>query len=194
VPRPSRALLLASAAGLSLAGALALHRAPLFADAYPAPGQGGPHQLFSIADTSEADTVVDADTGVTFPRVLHVQSKAALPPLTLLGVGVRTVSFLAIKVYSVGFYADLTNPDLQVRATPVCSARRDDEACAQIPADATPEEKIEHIVRSGACLLRIGTRTRSVHTHAITDRPQCPRARPRTRTCATASSAPCRAG
>jgi hypothetical protein len=151
VPRPSRALFLASAGALSLAGALALHRAPLFADAYPAPGQGGPHQLFSIADTSEADTVVDADTGVTFPRVLHVQSKAALPPLTLLGVGVRTVSFLAIKVYSVGFYADLTNPDLQVRATlyalsgemtrPVCRSpptqhprRRSSTLCAAAPA------------------------------------------------------------
>lgn len=41
-------------------------------------------------------------------------SKIKLPELTLLGVGVRTVSFLGIKVYSVGFYADLENPDLKV--------------------------------------------------------------------------------
>ena len=33
-----------------------------------------------------------------------------------MGVGVRTVSFLGIKVYSVGFYADLANPKLSVRA------------------------------------------------------------------------------
>ncbi len=34
--------------------------------------------------------------------------------MTLVGLGVRTVSFIGIKVYSVGFYADLNNPDLKV--------------------------------------------------------------------------------
>jgi hypothetical protein len=34
-------------------------------------------------------------------------------PLTLVGVGVRTVSFLGIRVYSVGFYADLNNSNLK---------------------------------------------------------------------------------
>jgi hypothetical protein len=38
-------------------------------------------------------------------------------PLTLVGVGVRTVSFLGIRVYSVGFYADLDNPNL--KASPI---------------------------------------------------------------------------
>ena len=33
--------------------------------------------------------------------------------MSLVGVGVRTVSFLIMKVYSVGFYADLNNPHLQ---------------------------------------------------------------------------------
>jgi hypothetical protein len=47
--------------------------------------------------------------------VLKVESKSPLPPFELVGVGVRTVSFLGIKVYSVGFYADLANPKLKVR-------------------------------------------------------------------------------
>jgi len=34
--------------------------------------------------------------------------------MTLVGVGVRSVSFLGIKVYSVAFYADLDNPNLNV--------------------------------------------------------------------------------
>jgi hypothetical protein len=34
--------------------------------------------------------------------------------MTLVGVGVRTVSFLGIQVYSVAFYADLENPNLNV--------------------------------------------------------------------------------
>lgn len=34
--------------------------------------------------------------------------------MELVGLGVRTVSFLGIKVYSVGFYADLNNPNLKV--------------------------------------------------------------------------------
>jgi hypothetical protein len=58
---------------------------------------------------------VDEDTSVAFPKVLKVQSRTPLPAFTLVGVGVRTVSFLGIRVYSVGFYADLANPRLKVR-------------------------------------------------------------------------------
>ena len=58
--------------------------------------------------------LVDPDTSIAFPRTLTVQSKVKLPTYTLLGCGVRTVSFLGIKVYSVGFYADLSNPSLKV--------------------------------------------------------------------------------
>ena len=63
--------------------------------------------------------IADPDTGILFPKHLRIQSKVPLPIYTLLGVGVRTVSFLGIKVYSVGFYADLSNPNLKVAA--LCS-------------------------------------------------------------------------
>lgn len=58
--------------------------------------------------------IVDPATSIAFPNKLRIQSKAPLPTFTLVGVGVRTVSFLGIKVYSVGFYADLDNPKLDV--------------------------------------------------------------------------------
>ncbi|KAI0670172.1 chalcone-flavanone isomerase-domain-containing protein [Trametes maxima] len=86
---------------------------------------------------AEEETRVDPATSIAFPATLKIQSKTPLPSFTLLGVGVRTVSFLGIKVYSVGFYADLANPNLA------------------IPKDATPEEKIEYIVKNSACVLRI---------------------------------------
>ncbi|KAI8995383.1 chalcone-flavanone isomerase-domain-containing protein [Trametes punicea] len=85
----------------------------------------------------EEETRVDPATSIEFPKKLKIQSRTPLPTFTLMGVGVRTVSFLGIKVYSVGFYADLTDPILD------------------IPKDATPEDKIEYIVRNRACVLRI---------------------------------------
>ncbi|KAI0639134.1 chalcone-flavanone isomerase-domain-containing protein [Trametes polyzona] len=88
--------------------------------------------------TAEEETRVDPATSIAFPTTLKIQSKTPLPTFTLMGVGVRTVSFLGIKVYSVGFYADLSSSKL-----------------AAIPKDATPEEKIEYIVRNNACVLRI---------------------------------------
>ena len=45
---------------------------------------------------------------------MHIESKVRIPDMTLLGVGVRKVSFLKVKVYSIGFYADLSNPNLKV--------------------------------------------------------------------------------
>lgn len=45
---------------------------------------------------------------------MRVPSKIKVPPLTLVGVGVRRVSFLGVKVYSIAFYADLNNPKLVV--------------------------------------------------------------------------------
>lgn len=59
---------------------------------------------------------VDPATSIEFPTTLHIPSKGALPEFTLIGVGVRLISFLGIKVYSAAFYADLTNPDLKVSA------------------------------------------------------------------------------
>jgi hypothetical protein len=57
---------------------------------------------------------VDPATSITFPKTMRIPSNIGIPPLTLVGVGVRTVSFLGIKVYSVGFYVDLDNPNLKV--------------------------------------------------------------------------------
>jgi hypothetical protein len=59
-------------------------------------------------------TLVDPATSIAFPKTLNIPSKIPLPTYTLLGLGVRTVSFLGIQVYSVGFYADLGNPRLNV--------------------------------------------------------------------------------
>lgn len=58
--------------------------------------------------------LVDPDTKLEFPQTLVIPSRIRLPPFTLVGLGVRKVSFIGIKVYSVGFYADLSNPDLKV--------------------------------------------------------------------------------
>jgi hypothetical protein len=65
---------------------------------------------------------VDPASSISFPNKLQISSKTPLPEMTLVGVGVRTVSFLGIKVYSVGFYADLQNPKLNVSATCVCGS------------------------------------------------------------------------
>jgi Chalcone isomerase like len=59
-------------------------------------------------------SIVDPATSITFPRTMRVPSKVKLPTMTLVGVGVRSVSFLGVKVYSVAFYADLDNPNLNV--------------------------------------------------------------------------------
>ncbi|VDB99352.1 unnamed protein product [Peniophora sp. CBMAI 1063] len=94
------------------------------------------------------DEVVDPDTAITFPRTLSVQSKVKLPTYTLLGCGVRTVSFLGIKVYSVGFYADLSNPKLE-----------------ELPRSASAEEKIKFLVDNTSCLLRIIPTRNTSYTH-----------------------------
>ena len=56
----------------------------------------------------------DPATSIEFPTTLRIPSKTPLPTFSLIGVGVRTVSFLRVKVYSVAFYADLSNPNLKV--------------------------------------------------------------------------------
>ncbi|WVO15156.1 hypothetical protein L204_102800 [Cryptococcus depauperatus] len=45
---------------------------------------------------------MDPDTDISFPLTIPLTTEC--PPLTLVGLGVRTVSFLKIKVYSAGFY------------------------------------------------------------------------------------------
>ncbi|KAF8559343.1 hypothetical protein OG21DRAFT_1503250 [Imleria badia] len=96
-------------------------------------------------DATHHDVVVDPATSVEFPKQLRVPSKFPQLPLSLLGVGVRTVSFLGINVYSVGFYADLTK--------------------LKIPISASPEEKINYIVRNTSCALRIVPIRHTSYTH-----------------------------
>jgi len=91
--------------------------------------------------------LVDPDTSIEFPKEIRVASKTPLPTYVLLGCGCRTVSFLGIKVYSVGFYADMSNPRLK-----------------DIPEDATPEERIKFNVNNCSCLLRIGTHLNLPHS------------------------------
>jgi Chalcone isomerase like len=70
--------------------------------------------LFKLCASYVQPLSVDPATSIAFPVTLRLPSKIALPTFTLVGVGVRTVSFLGIRVYSVGFYADLDNPNLNV--------------------------------------------------------------------------------
>ncbi|KAF9229587.1 hypothetical protein BS17DRAFT_771655 [Gyrodon lividus] len=97
--------------------------------------------------TTKEDVVVDPATSIEFPKELCIPSRFPLPPHSLVGVGVRTVSFLGIKVYSVGFYADLANPKLH------------------IPITATSEEKIQHIVRNTSCVIRIVPTRNTSYSH-----------------------------
>lgn len=53
---------------------------------------------------------IDPSTGTPHPLTLY---PASAPELTLVGLGVRTVSFLKMKVYSAGFYVD----DVTLRKT-----------------------------------------------------------------------------
>ncbi|KAF7978924.1 hypothetical protein HWV62_44462 [Athelia sp. TMB] len=76
----------------------------------------------------------DPATQIEFPTTLVIPSKSPLPKFSLVGLGVRTVSFLGVKVYSVGFYADLSNPRLQIHRS------------------ASFAEKMDHIARNTAHL------------------------------------------
>lgn len=69
---------------------------------------------FSVYFSPKPWRVVDPATSIAFPKVMRIPSSIEIPPLILVGLGVRTVSFLGIKVYSVAFYADLSNPNLKV--------------------------------------------------------------------------------
>ncbi|KAG8757512.1 hypothetical protein FRC14_001989 [Serendipita sp. 396] len=100
------------------------------------------------ADTWDDKTIgnskKDPATDVEFPTTLDLPGT---PPLTLLGLGVRTVSFLGLKVYSVGFYADLNQPGFIPRL------------------DGTAEERIEYLIRNTTCALRIVPVRSTSHTH-----------------------------
>ncbi|WWC73246.1 uncharacterized protein I206_107212 [Kwoniella pini CBS 10737] len=55
---------------------------------------------------SKAAFRVDSDTNIQFPLDLSSSLVTPSPNLSLVGLGVRKVSFLRVKVYSAGFYLD----------------------------------------------------------------------------------------
>ncbi|WVQ93354.1 hypothetical protein IAU59_000422 [Kwoniella sp. CBS 9459] len=55
---------------------------------------------------SKAAFRVDSDTSLEFPLELSSSLATPSPSLSLVGLGVRKVSFLRVKVYSAGFYLD----------------------------------------------------------------------------------------
>ncbi|KAF9786134.1 chalcone-flavanone isomerase-domain-containing protein [Thelephora terrestris] len=103
--------------------------------------------IYADTQAEPSDVVTDPNTSITFPKTMHVPSRVPIPDLSLIGVGVRKVSFLGIKVYSVAFYADLNNPALQVSQS------------------ATPEEKIDHIIQNTTCALRIIPTRNTSYSH-----------------------------
>ncbi|PPQ75468.1 hypothetical protein CVT24_013319 [Panaeolus cyanescens] len=93
------------------------------------------------------NVIIDPATSIAFPETMRIPSSLNLPPLTLVGLGVRTVSFLGIKVYSVGFYADLENPKLKV------------------PKDVPVEKKVDLIIENTSCVIRIVPTRSTNYTH-----------------------------
>lgn len=77
-------------------------------DAVAASGTGS--RLTSLSGDVSKQVVVDADTNLSFP--LYMRTPASLasdepqPRLRLVGLGVRTVSFLRVRVYVAALYMD----------------------------------------------------------------------------------------
>ena len=67
--------------------------------------QGKRHIATESFLLNSIESLVEPETSVAFPHTIQPPS---CPPLMLIGLGVRKVSFLKIKVYVVGFYADPT--------------------------------------------------------------------------------------
>ncbi|KAG8959669.1 hypothetical protein FRC03_007645 [Tulasnella sp. 419] len=105
-------------------------RSPLHLEA---PIQKAPSQKDGRIESSEV--VVDPSTSIPFPKTIKFTSPDATPTLTLLGLGVRTVSFLKLQVYAVGFYADLDGVNLSELST--------------------PEEKIDHLIKTRTVAVRL---------------------------------------
>lgn len=67
----------------------------------------------TTAFAGETHTYADPTTNTPFPTTLKTQTSATLQ---LIGTGVRTVSFLSVRVYSAGFYLSpgaLSKPQLK---------------------------------------------------------------------------------
>jgi len=140
-PHPSRNLYHKLAWGAMFGAAVGLALTPnrIYLDSQP--------PETTIQKNAMKDSIVDPATSISFPKEIQVPSKVTIPPLTLVGVGVRTVSFLGVKVYSVAFYADLNDPSLKV------------------PLDMPLEEKVVHIVQNTACVIRIVPTRSTSYTH-----------------------------
>jgi len=89
----------------------------------------------------------DPATAIKFPERLRIPSRPQLPTCQLLGVGVRKVSILGIKVYSVAFYADLDRPGLK------------------IPFHSSFEEQVNYLIGNTTCILRIIPTRSTSYTH-----------------------------
>ncbi|CEL52209.1 hypothetical protein RSOLAG1IB_00748 [Rhizoctonia solani AG-1 IB] len=88
---------------------------------------------------------LDPATLISFPTTLQIDGE---PKMTLLGLGVRRVSFLGIHVYSVGFYADLKKAN--AKALRRCK---------------TPEQCINLLIQTTSCALRIVPTRATSYTH-----------------------------
>ncbi|KZS93078.1 hypothetical protein SISNIDRAFT_455046 [Sistotremastrum niveocremeum HHB9708] len=86
---------------------------------------------------AKAEIREDTATSIPSETSLRIPSRPPLPTCTLLGVGVRKVSFLRVKVYSVALYADLSDPKLE------------------IPKTLSADEQISYIINNTTCILRI---------------------------------------
>ena len=105
--------------GVALALAIGLtHTSLIYLDAQPSSPvsfRGTCHEeLVGINHSALRLSTEDPATSIRFPEQLRIPSRPQLPTCQLLGVGVRKVSFLGVKVYSVAFYADIERPDLKV--------------------------------------------------------------------------------
>ena len=77
-------------------------------------------------------------------------------------------------MYSVGFYADLDNPNLKVNFSLVSVFLQRSLKAKQIAKSATPEEKIDHISCNTACVIRISVCPLPSFKIRITDRAPVP--------------------
>ncbi|QRW27178.1 chalcone domain-containing protein [Rhizoctonia solani] len=118
--------------GISLAG-LAIHTWLL--ETYALDAQPNPTETEKL----------DPATSISFPTILQLDGE---PKMTLLGLGVRRVSFLGINVYSVGFYADLSKVDAKV-----------------LRQCKSPEECINLLIQKTSCALRIVPTRATSYTH-----------------------------
>lgn len=111
-------------------------------DAAPVPDSALPPGLSSIIADSTKQLVVDPDTNLSFP--LYLPSPASFktssssqnePRFRLVGLGVRTVSFLRVRVYVAALYIDESTLQAHLSQSP--------------PADKTLEQTVKEMIDQG---------------------------------------------